>query len=174
MRNGAAAALVQREDRGNAILTTEALLDIKAIELPFGKQRRVALTAIVQGMAGPPVRVITAHFDSNDHRVAQATALSDRITFLLDVPIVVGADVNARRGSHDGGVLGIANRVPLLSCGTGRTNRWPLRLDVLVPIGRLDFMFATATPNTTMLRHCETLGDAYGSDHLPLLMTLQY
>ena len=42
MRNGPATALSEREDRGNAILSTEPLLDVRAIELPFGKQRRVA------------------------------------------------------------------------------------------------------------------------------------
>ena len=43
MRNGPATRLDEREDRGNAILSTEPLIDVKAIELPFGKQRRVAV-----------------------------------------------------------------------------------------------------------------------------------
>ncbi len=47
MRNGPATALSEREDRGNAILSTEPLLDVRALELPFGKQRRVAVTALV-------------------------------------------------------------------------------------------------------------------------------
>ena len=178
MRNGSATGVMEREDRGNAILSTEFLSDVKAIELPFGKQRRVAVAAAVlprsTGTIAAPVRVITAHFDGSNDRVAQAAALSDRISFLTDLPIVIGADVNARRGFHDGAVLALSSRVPLLSCGTGRTNRWPLRLDVLAfALGRLDFMFAT-TSNTRMLRRCETLRDAYHSDHLPLLMTMEY
>ena len=48
MRNGPARDLVAREDRGNAILSTEPLVDVRAIELPFGKQRRVAITALIQ------------------------------------------------------------------------------------------------------------------------------
>ena len=41
------------------------------------------------------------------------------------------------------------------------------------PIGRLDYMFAV-TQVTDMVRSCETLRHASGSDHLPLLMTLRY
>ena len=48
MRNGPARDLIDREDRGNAILSTEPLVDVRAIELPFGKQRRVAITALIQ------------------------------------------------------------------------------------------------------------------------------
>ena len=133
MRNGSAAALTEREDRGNAILSTEPLLDARAIELPFGKQRRVAVTALV------PAR---------------------------------GSHLNSRGGLKDQAVQALASRIPLASCGTGRTNRWPLRLDVLFAIGRLDFMFAAMDEGE--MASCETLPDAYDSDHLPLLMTLRY
>jgi endonuclease/exonuclease/phosphatase family metal-dependent hydrolase len=61
----------------------------------------------------------------------------------------------------------------MAACGTGRTNRWPLRLDVLFPIGRLDYLF-TGTSVHTLVRSCETRPDAYDSDHLPLLMTVRY
>ena len=55
----------------------------------------------------------------------------------------------------------------------GRTNRWPLRLDVLFPIGRLDYIFAGRRSRTSCAgaKRCR---DARGSDHLPLLMTLKY
>ena len=176
MRNGPATSLAEREDRGNAILSTEFLVDVRAIELPFGKQRRVAVSALIPARGGEQaqsIRVVSTHFDTNDHRVAQSAALSERITFLTDVPLFIGGDLNARRGLHDGAVLALAGRVPLVSCGIGRTNRWPLRLDVLIPIGRLDYMFAV-TQVTDMVRSCETLRHASGSDHLPLLMTLEY
>ena len=172
MRNGPATSPTEREDRGNAILTTEFLLDVKAIELPFGKQRRVAVSAAV-GSGSQAVRVTTTHFDTNDHRVTQALALGERITFLNDLPLFLGADVNARHGLHDGAVLALGSRLSLASCGIGRTNRWPLRLDTLYPIGRLDHVF-TGTMLNDIVRTCETLSDAHGSDHLPLLMTLRY
>ena len=44
MRNGPEL----REDRGNAIISTEPLLDPFALELPLARQRRVALGAAVQ------------------------------------------------------------------------------------------------------------------------------
>jgi exonuclease III len=40
-------------------------------------------------------------------------------------------------------------------------------------IGRLDYIF-TATQIVDIVRSCDTLRDARGSDHLPLLMTLRY
>ena len=187
MRNGPATALSEREDRGNAILSTEPLLDVRALELPFGKQRRVAVTALVapRGHAitvGPvlwdrpapaprAIRVVSTHFDTNGDRAAQAAALSERLTSFTDAPLFVGGDLNSRGGANDNAVLALANRIPMASCGTGRTNRWPLRLDVLIPIGRLDYIFAGLGD---LVRGCETLRDAYDSDHLPLLMTLRY
>jgi endonuclease/exonuclease/phosphatase family metal-dependent hydrolase len=170
MRNGPAASLTEREDRGNAILSTEPLIDVRAIELPFGKQRRVAVTALIPARDGnQAIRVVSTHFDTNGDRAAQAAALSERLMSFTDAPLFVGGDLNSRHGMEDDAVVAIASRVPLASCGTGRTNRWPLRLDVLFPIGRLDFMFAS-----TDVGECETLSDAYDSDHLPVLMTLRY
>ena len=173
MRNGAATALNEREDRGNAILSTEPLLEVKALELPFGKQRRVAVTALIAPRSITAIRVVSTHFDTNGDRAAQAVALSERLTAFTDAPLFVGGDLNSRRGLHDRAFLAIASRLPMASCGTGRTNRWPLRLDVLVPIGRLDFMF-TGAASGDLVRSCETLPDAFDSDHLPLLMTLHY
>ena len=174
MRNGPATVLDEREDRGNAILSTEPIVDVQALELPFGKQRRVAVSALIAARgATQPIRVVSTHFDTNGDRAAQAAALSDRLMAFADAPLFVGGDLNSRGGLDDNAVLALATRVPMASCGTGRTNRWPLRLDVLVPIGRLDFMFA-GTSAEDLVRGCETLPDAYDSDHLPLLMTLRY
>jgi endonuclease/exonuclease/phosphatase family metal-dependent hydrolase len=177
MRNGPATSPLEREDRGNAILSTEPLTDLRIIELPFGKQRRVAITAVVTPRStlpdANPLRVVSAHLDTNGDRVAQAAALSERLMLLRGVPLFVGGDLNSRHGVTDGAVLALADRIPLASCGTGRTNRWPLRLDVLFPIGRLDFMFASSDLGD-LASDCQTLSDAYDSDHLPLLMTLRY
>jgi endonuclease/exonuclease/phosphatase family metal-dependent hydrolase len=174
MRNGSATSLTEREDRGNAILSTEPLTDVRAIELPFGKQRRVAVSALIAARgATQPIRVVSTHFDTNGDRTAQAAALSDRLMSFTDAPLFVGGDLNSRGGMDDDAVLAIADRIPMAPCGTGRTNRWPLRIDVLLPIGRLDYMFA-GTSAEDLVRSCETLPNAYSSDHLPLLMTLQY
>lgn len=174
MRNGPDTELGEREDRGNAILSTEPMTDVQALELPFGKQRRVAVSALIAARGATlPIRVVSTHFDTNGDRAAQAAALSDRLMSLTDAPLFVGGDLNSRGGMDDDAVLAIAHRLPMAPCGTGRTNRWPLRIDVLLPIGRLDYMFA-GTSAEDLMRSCETLPDAYNSDHLPLLMTLQY
>ena len=163
MRNGSATTLEKREDRGNAILSTEPLSDVRAIELPFGKQRRVAIAATVtpRGGALGPMRVITAHFDTSGARVSQAEALGERIVTLGGTQLIVSGDFNARRGFKDGTVAAISRRVQLESCGTHRTNRWPLRLDVLLffVVGRLDFMFSTL--DSGVPRTCQTLSHAY-------------
>jgi len=174
MRNGAATALETREDRGNAVLSTETLSDIRAIELPFGKQRRVAVAATVTlRSTATSIRVVTTHFDTNGARVAQAEALGQRIAALGDLPLIVAGDFNARRGFKDDAVAAIRDRIALESCGTNRTNRWPVRLDVplFFLVGRLDYLFSTLDAGVT--RTCQTLKDAYGSDHLPVLLDAQ-
>jgi endonuclease/exonuclease/phosphatase family metal-dependent hydrolase len=176
MRNGPATDLLEREDRGNAVLSTEPLSDVRAIELPFGRQRRVAIAATVtpRGSAARPLRVIVTHFDTNGDRVAQAEALGQSITDLGEMPLVVGGDLNARQGASDGAVRAVSRYIPLESCGSGRTTRWPLRLDLFAFfLGRLDYMFSTLE-NHGVRRGCETLSNAFGSDHLPVLMTVEY
>jgi endonuclease/exonuclease/phosphatase family metal-dependent hydrolase len=173
MRNGPAARLEEREDRGNAVLSTEAMSDIRAIELPFGKQRRVAVAATVTPRRSTPIRVVVTHFDTNRDRVRQADALVERLGPLLDLPVIVGGDLNARRGVDDRTVAAVGRVVALESCGTGRTSRWPLRLDVLLffLVGRHDFMFSTL--GSDVPRSCQTLPDPYDSDHLPLLLEIE-
>ena len=175
MRNGQGETLETREDRGNAVLSTEPLHDIRAIELPFGRQRRVVVAATVtpRTPALGPMRVVAAHFDPSGSRVSQAEALSERMASAAELPVVVGADTNARRGFRDRAVAAVSRQAVLESCGTGRTHRWPLRLDVLLffLVGRLDFMFSTLDAN--VVRTCRTLTDAYESDHLPLLLDVR-
>lgn len=171
MRNGPATTVLEREDRGNAVLSTEPLSDVLAIELPFGKQRRVAVAATVTPRSTlVPIRVVATHFDTNGDRVMQAEALGDRMASFDEMPLIVGGDLNSRRGMRDRTVATVSRHVPLESCGTHRTNRWPLRLDIplFFVVGRLDFMFSTLASDVT--RNCRTLPHAYDSDHLPLLL----
>jgi endonuclease/exonuclease/phosphatase family metal-dependent hydrolase len=173
MRNGRATTIEEREDRGNAVLSTEPLSDIRAIELPFGKQRRVAVAATVTPRRSSPIRVVATHFDTSGDRVRQADALVERLGPLLDLPVIVGGDLNARRGFDDRAVTAVSRVVALESCGTGRTSRWPLRLDLLLffLVGRHDFLFSTLAPEVS--RRCQTLPDPHDSDHLPLLMEIE-
>lgn len=64
MRNGA-----EREDRGNAILSTLPLEQLYAFELPFRRQRRVGITATVtvsDNGVKRPLRFVNVHFDTTD------------------------------------------------------------------------------------------------------------
>jgi endonuclease/exonuclease/phosphatase family metal-dependent hydrolase len=103
MRNGEEAPF---EDRGNAILSTLPLEDLLAIELPFTRQRRIAIGAMIRGGAGGAawrLRVVALHLDAlagasrlwifaSGWRATQAkaalTALDAR------EPSVLGGDLN--------------------------------------------------------------------------------
>ncbi len=167
MRNGPATSRYEREDRGNAILSTEPLTGITALELPFAKQRRVAVTATVTPRGGGGrVRVIAAHLDTPGRgTIGQARALAELIASATgDVPLVLGIDTNALLG-RSGAVVGhLAEALPLApACTRGRTGPWPF--------GRVDFIF-TNLPDATAT--CETLTDRYGSDHVPVLLTIDW
>jgi endonuclease/exonuclease/phosphatase family metal-dependent hydrolase len=167
MRNGAAASRYEREDRGNAILSTEPLTDVTAFELPFAKQRRVAVaaTVTVRG-SGTKLRVVAAHLDTPGRgTIGQARELAEFIASAKgDVPLVLGIDTNALLG-RSGAIVGQLEKVLPLSpsCTRGRTGPWPF--------GRLDFVFTNLPDATTT---CETLTDGYGSDHVPVLLTVDW
>ena len=159
MRNGRG-----QEDRGNAILSTEPLGDLTAIELPLGKQRRVAVAATVlpRGNAMAAIRVASVHLDTNRDRIEQGAALADRMLAQRAdaLAIVIGGDLNALRGYKDRVFAAVADRIPAEECGTGPTHT--------IVRARLDFIFSTLAVN----RSCETLRNSYGSDHRPLLLTI--
>ena len=171
MRNGSST----REDRGNAILSTEPLSDVRAIETPFGKQRRVAVAATVtpRGSVIEPIRVLSTHFDIGGKRTAQAEAIASRIGDFEGALMIVGGDFNAMKGLNDPTVRAIGQRMDMESCGTGRTHRWPLRLDVLAFfVKRLDYVFSSLG-SSGLTRECRTLSDSFDSDHLPILLTVE-
>jgi endonuclease/exonuclease/phosphatase family metal-dependent hydrolase len=175
MRNGGALKTGEREDRGNAILSTEPITDVRAITLPFGKQRRVAVAATItpRGSTMRSMRVIATHFDVGGSRVAQGEAFADRIAQLSDLPLIVGGDFNSPGGLRDKAVQAVAKRIPMESCGTGRTFTWPQKfnLTAFLAFGRFDFMFSNLGASG-FVRQCETVNDWFGSDHRPVMMTI--
>jgi endonuclease/exonuclease/phosphatase family metal-dependent hydrolase len=176
MRNGRATEAGQREDRGNAILSTEPLDDVRAIELPFGKQRRVAVAATVTPRSSTigPLRVVATHFDIGSNRVAQAEAFADRIAGLSDLPIIVGGDSNSPNGLRDKAVQAVGRRMRMEPCGTERTFTWPQRFNLLalLDFGRFDFVFSTLD-SSGLVRQCQTIDDWFRSDHRPVMLTVQ-
>jgi endonuclease/exonuclease/phosphatase family metal-dependent hydrolase len=177
MRNGPATDESEREDRGNAILSTEPIGDIVAMELPFGKQRRVAVSATVtpRGGAARSVRVVSFHFDTSSARAVQARALAARLKDMAKdgQPVIAGGDLNSLRGFDDEAFKALEQSVPVERCGTDRTNTWPGRLDV--PFGwwrgRLDFIFSTLDAHDVD-RSCGTGRSRFGSDHHPVVLTV--
>ena len=175
MRNGKDTDSGQREDRGNAILSTEPLSDVRAITLPFGKQRRVAVAATVTPRSSTigPLRVVATHFDIGSSRVAQAEAFADRIAGLSDLPLIVGGDFNSPSGLRDKAVLAVGRRLAMESCGTGRTFTWPQRfnLTAILDFGRFDFLFSNLD-SSGLSRQCRTSDDWFKSDHRPVILTV--
>ena len=98
------------EDRGNAILSTLPLDHYRALELPAGIQRRVAVVADVQGRTSAGNRwtlaVASAHLDNASLssplaslgavRARQASGLVRMVPD--DVPLLVGGDFNTWLG----------------------------------------------------------------------------
>ncbi len=89
-RNGTAEYDGEREDKGNAILSTLPLSDIIAIEMPMVAQRRVELAATLRDAGGDSLRVVSVHLNTfpppwrllrtgGSSRVRQALTLVDAL-----------------------------------------------------------------------------------------------
>lgn len=111
MRNGRESDS-RSEDRGNAILATFDLADPIAVELPLGRQRRVAVAATVSGRDSLDrpwrLRVVSVHLDASTgprqlwlFTSAQRERQARYLVEALDddaVATVVGADLNTWAG----------------------------------------------------------------------------
>jgi len=172
MRNGGPGT--SAEDRGNAILSTLPLDELGAIELPFERQRRVAIAASVAGVTstGSPwrVRVVSAHLDNmvgarrlwvaggEFGRTRQARGL---VSALADEKaLVLGGDLNTWFGFRDSAYRAAARAFPQTPAVTDRRGTFHglLRLDHL--FFRLDHGWSAAFHRAD---------DTYGSDHYPLI-----
>jgi endonuclease/exonuclease/phosphatase family metal-dependent hydrolase len=64
VRNGYDEYDGEREDLGNAVLSTLPLTDFMAIEIPFETSRRVAVGATIHGPDGDSLRVVSLHLST--------------------------------------------------------------------------------------------------------------
>jgi endonuclease/exonuclease/phosphatase family metal-dependent hydrolase len=171
MRNGAPDET--SEDRGNAVLSTLPLTDVTAIELPLERQRRVAISAAVSlktdvGTA-TTVRFVCTHFTnmvlhhlwllSESGRLRQARALSNVLP--RDGALVVGGDFNAWFGYKDAAYRQLAEVAHHAQTEDRRPTFGPMRLDHI--------LFRLPDDWKTTLRRAN---DKYGSDHFPLMATI--
>jgi endonuclease/exonuclease/phosphatase family metal-dependent hydrolase len=156
-----------REDRGCAILSTLPLESPAAIELPWVRQRRVAVIATVVARGSGrsrPLRVVSVHLDNRSGRKEQADALADWLRPIASAgdPLILGGDFNSWFGSNEETVQAVDRVVPMVrACGDRPSFRFGLRLDHL---------FATASAGVAS---CEIAADTYGSDHHPVVGLLK-
>ena len=171
MRNGRQFSSDAREDRGNAILSSFPLDDIRALELPFGQQRHVAVSARVAVPGLPPMRVLSVHLDPSGHRTQEAVALEENLRGAREVTIV-GGDLNTWFGRREEALTVLAAAVPEEDCGHAKTNTWPWELQW--PFGwwrgRLDYLFSSLP--ASVMRSCQTIPNQFGSDHRPVVMVI--
>jgi endonuclease/exonuclease/phosphatase family metal-dependent hydrolase len=174
MRNGGSS---WDEDRGNAILSNLPLTDLQAMELPFERQRRVAIAATLTGCdtTGKPwrIRVVSAHLDNMGSikrawvgaeygRARQARSLAS----LLDdgEPTVLAGDFNTWFGFADQAYTETARVFP----ETRVTDRRPTFRGML----RLDHVFYRLVPGWRL--EFQRGASRYGSDHYPLVGSLRF
>jgi endonuclease/exonuclease/phosphatase family metal-dependent hydrolase len=174
MRNGAPPQ--SYEDRGNAILSNLPLSDLAAIELPFERQRRVAIAATVNGRSpsGAPwtIRVVSAHLDNmvgvqrllmsggEYARARQSRALVSAFDGIA--PLVLGGDFNTWFGFSDRAYLETLRSFPQ----TAVSDRRPTFRGLL----RLDHLFFRLPQGWRAEFHRGN--DRFGSDHYPLIATV--
>ena len=172
MRNGCSSQL--RQDRGNAILSTLPLTNLKAIELPLVRQRRVAAMAEVSGKTtdGRDWNLVMAsvHLENRGSggprswvrgRARQAEAL---VANLPDsVLLAVGGDLNTLTGPDEPAVE-IIGRKFTHSPEHQQKNTF---LSYVVMRSHLDYLFfrCYGAHKSTYWRARER----YGSDHYPIM-----
>jgi endonuclease/exonuclease/phosphatase family metal-dependent hydrolase len=175
MRNGPEL----REDRGNAIISTEPLLDPLALELPLARQRRVSLGAAINVQTADGVRklqLLDAHLEPlsspqtlwffKNPRAAQMRAVlslldTPRFTDAENAGVVLGGDFNTVRSGADEEAYHLA-RAWSKSLGNedGRDTHM---------MGRLDYLFFNLQDGWSASTH--RLDERFGSDHYPVLGT---
>ncbi len=174
MRNGGATS---DEDRGNAILSNLPLTDLQAVELPFERQRRVAVAATINGQttAGTPwrVRFVSAHLDNMSTirrawigaEYGRARQARELVALLRNSePTILAGDFNTWFGFSDRAYLETALAFPQTSVVDRRATFRGLL--------RLDHVFFRLQPGwRAQFRRAES---RFGSDHYPLLGTLQF
>jgi endonuclease/exonuclease/phosphatase family metal-dependent hydrolase len=174
MRNGSPAQSDQ--DRGNAILSTLPLQGLAAIELPYERQRRVAVAATVrlESPGGTPLelRVVSAHLDNRVGtrrlwfagglfaRARQARALVEVLQG--EEAAVLAGDFNSWFGFGELAVRETLGAFPDTPLTDGRpTFRYLLRLDHVFV--RLPDGWSVASRRGPR---------RYGSDHWPIIAEL--
>jgi endonuclease/exonuclease/phosphatase family metal-dependent hydrolase len=177
MRNG-----VGQEDRGNAILSTLPLRDLKAVELPFEAQRRVAASARIDGFSTRrepwTLRLVNVHLDTRSAggrfwasagpgRLRQARSLLEAVH--IDGPTVLGGDLNTwSLGPMERALPFLRERFPQ----TPRVQTGPTFRTSWGYARRLDHVFFNLPDGWSA--HYAKGPEAHGSDHFPILAWIRF
>jgi endonuclease/exonuclease/phosphatase family metal-dependent hydrolase len=174
MRNGD-----DREDRGNAILSTFPMSEFAAYELPPQRQRRVTASAMVSGTtAGRPwsVRVINVHLENRGRWKSPLSTLggarTDQISKLLDAvgmrleATIMGGDFNVWVKEGNEGAIKLM-RSYLVQAGESDPNP-TVNPGKKLPERRVDFLFYSRDRDWNV--SYERADDRYDSDHYPILI----
>jgi len=178
MRNGSPRDGRPPEDRGNAIVSTLPLAEPSFVELPFERQRRVAVLASVAGRTSSGetwrLRFASIHLDNRArlgriHRsfgAARERQAESVVEVLAGTgPAVVGGDLNTWEATRD------AAAVKALRMEFPLPERPPeegtLELPWVLPALRLDHLFFRLPDGWEA--NYRVLENDYGSDHQPLL-----
>jgi endonuclease/exonuclease/phosphatase family metal-dependent hydrolase len=182
MRNGEQSG--DAEDRGNAIVSTLALLEPLIVELPFERQRRVAAAAIVEGetRTGAPwrLRVMDVHLETAlaimhggpfAARRRQAEAIVDALAASPASPpisaTVVAGDFNTWLGVREPAIHLLRRAFPQTPPTAGAPT-W------VGPFGlhtTLDHVFIGGRVTSARVQR---LPSRFGSDHYPLLAIVSF
>lgn len=174
MRNGPLVA----EDRGNAIVSSEPLGDATAIELPFERQRRVAVGATVAVTTGGAVRgltVLNAHLEPlsspaslwifRNPRRRQTAALIEFLRAAKPADgqrwagTVLGGDFNTiQGGAEEDAYVQARGWSQSLVAEDRRATHY---------MGRIDYLFFRLAPGWTA--STTRVEDRFGSDHHPVV-----
>ncbi len=174
MRNGSEMS----EDRGSAIFSTEPLLDLRALELPFARQRRVTVGAAIDVRTKRGVErllLLSAHLEPvsspktlwifQNPRTGQVRAILGLLaTPPFNAPagtagVVLGGDFNTVRGGDGESAYDLARQ---WSTSLGSEDRRRTHL-----MGRLDYLFFRLTNGWQA--GARRLDERFGSDHYPVL-----
>jgi endonuclease/exonuclease/phosphatase family metal-dependent hydrolase len=174
MRNGPEL----QEDRGNAIVSTEPLIDPIALELPFERQRRVAIGASVQVRTSKGVErlnLLDVHLEPlsapsslwifRNPRRRQVAAVLDllRTSRFAETQTAAGTVLGGDFNTIQGGVEEDAyQQARAWATSLVNEDRRPTHY-----MGRLDYLFfklADQRQATTV-----RLNERFGSDHYPVL-----
>ncbi|HXG87378.1 MAG TPA: endonuclease/exonuclease/phosphatase family protein [Vicinamibacterales bacterium] len=174
MRNGADLF----EDRGNAIVSTEPLHDLFALELPFERQRRVAIGATINVRTGTGIarlNLLNTHLEPlsspkslwvfRNPRRRQVAAILD----MLQVPrfepsrtvvgTIVGGDFNTiQDGVEEEAYTQARAWTQGLVAEDPRTTHY---------LGRLDYLFVRLAPEWAA--RTTRANERFGSDHFPVI-----